>query len=326
MSTDREPVEDSPFVLDREPSFGTYQDAWVTPMQRPTQHNHSGEAYTSDLELIEASLRPSAAAMYTHVPHPPAERPARQRLVGTHLFAGHNFEMFGHDLIEFGTRLWPFLSGDLDVDGIVVIPWRPATKRLPASTTPAREILQALGFKGSVTSVTDEPMQVERLLVPDPAFFVNHCCLAICKDVFDAIRRAQSDPTAPPTRPHRRLFLSRRRLSQPARSPHEELLEAVALRHGYDVVHPETLTFAAQVRLMQQATAIAGLDGSAMHLAVFCQPGTEVRCFDTRHVRNQYVLESLMALRGTHVDLTALNDLDSSAVEAKFDRAFLATA
>jgi capsular polysaccharide biosynthesis protein len=162
--------------------------------------------------------------------------------------------------------------------------------------------------------------------VGDADAATHHCCLAICKDVFDAIRRAQSDPTPPPAPQHRRVFLSRRRLSQPARSPYEELLETVALRHGYDVIHPETLTFAAQVQLMQQATAIAGLDGSAMHLAVFCQPGTQVRCFDTRHVRNQYVLESLMALEGSHFDLTALGEQDPSAVEAELDRAFLATA
>jgi hypothetical protein len=253
--------------------------------------------------------------MFKHVPVAPDSSLLERgtKLEGTYLFAGHHFEIFGHDLIEFGTRLWPLLSGDLRVDGIVVLPWKAGNPEAAGTTTPSREVLAALGFEGEVVVVTDAPVQVERLLVPDPVYFVNDHCLDICREVFEAVGAAHAADN-PPAEPHRKVFLSRRQLGGRQRSTHEELLERVASSQGYEVVHPEKIPFADQVRMMQESVAVAGIDGSAMHLAVFCRPGTRVICFDTRYVRNQYVLESLMGLSGSHVELSALDGHETAEI------------
>ncbi len=75
--------------------------------------------------------------------------------------------------------------------------------------------------------------------------------------------------------PSRRLFVSRG--ARPARRVvNESELIALARARGYEVVDPEGLDFAAQVRLFRAAASVVGVKGAALTNLLFCPPGA--RC------------------------------------------------
>lgn len=81
-------------------------------------------------------------------------------------------------------------------------------------------------------------------------------------------------------REHRKIFVSRA-LSH-ARAPHyrvlinESQLLEIAARHGFEIIFPETLTFADQIRVFDSAAVVVGPSGSGMLSTIFSPPGTAV--------------------------------------------------
>lgn len=100
-------------VLLRQPRLEEYSRAYLTPRRLNGKSEFSGEIYTEDRQLVDLSLRPSAKAAFTHVPKRPGDAELRDcaNLPGRYLYVGHVFEMFGHELLEFSTRLWPLVAG-----------------------------------------------------------------------------------------------------------------------------------------------------------------------------------------------------------------------
>ena len=76
----------------------------------------------------------------------------------------------------------------------------------------------------------------------------------------------------------------------------EPEIEAAARRAGLQVLHPQRLGLPLQIALMAEAQAIAGTDGSALHLAAFARPGTRLLTFDTRNVVNQRIINAVAGL------------------------------
>jgi hypothetical protein len=87
------------------------------------------------------------------------------------------------------------------------------------------------------------------------------------------------DPGAP--RAKRRICLSRRDQERHTFSAWRifearEQMEEMAVRHGFEIVQPEQMSFPEQIELFRSADCILGEHGSGMHAAVFADPGTIV--------------------------------------------------
>ncbi len=79
----------------------------------------------------------------------------------------------------------------------------------------------------------------------------------------------------PRRRSKRRLYVSRR--GQPMRvMVNEVALEAAMVRRGFQIVRPERMSVADQIRLFADAEAIVGPTGAGMTNAVFAAPGCKV--------------------------------------------------
>jgi hypothetical protein len=81
--------------------------------------------------------------------------------------------------------------------------------------------------------------------------------------------------------PSRRICLSRKHVEKQTRSAvrffkERALFEAMAARRGYEIVYPETLSLAEQIRLMAEAKIQIGEHGSAQHASLFSASGTTV--------------------------------------------------
>ncbi len=87
------------------------------------------------------------------------------------------------------------------------------------------------------------------------------------------------EPGAP--RAKRRICLSRRTQERHTLGvwrifEARETMEAMATARGFEIVHPEELSFPEQIELFRSANCILGEHGSGMHAAVFADPGTVV--------------------------------------------------
>jgi capsular polysaccharide biosynthesis protein len=95
------------------------------------------------------------------------------------------------------------------------------------------------------------------------------------REFYGGFRNAKPPPAT------RRLCLSRRSFEQATRGvwrvfENRTVLEQMAVARGFEVVAPEELSFADQIRLFQSAACIVGEHGSGMHAAVFAEAGTLV--------------------------------------------------
>ena len=298
-------------VQDRPPARAQLRRALVTPGRQRPGRQYSGEVYDADGRLEPLSLRPSARAGYKHLPEPP--RRARARLAGRHLYAGPLFGIFGHDLIELPGRLWPLLEqGGARFDGIVVQKFTPGADavqlRLDATIA---TVLAAFDIGFQQIHLVEAPTEVEDLTVPEPALAINHFGLPILGDCFRRIAERQAGIA--PRLPGRGLYLSRSGTGA-SRVANEPEIEAAARRAGLQVLHPQRLGLPLQIALMAEAQAIAGTDGSALHLAAFARPGTRLLSFDTRDVVNQRIVNAVAGLDARSVPVAPggiVQDIDA---------------
>lgn len=91
-------------------------------------------------------------------------------------------------------------------------------------------------------------------------------------ELLNAARTACADP---PGRPHRRLFVSRRR-ARGRRLLNEEALLPELAAHGFTAVAMEDLDLAAQIRLMAETEVLLAPHGAGLTNMLFCPPGTEI--------------------------------------------------
>jgi hypothetical protein len=295
-------------IYSRDPFIEVVPFAQVTPRNHFGVKEFSGEVYDRLGNICNLSLRPSAI-QGGYIPRPdngPLGWPRPRRyLRGRVLYLGNIFEMFGHDLLEPTSCMWPLILPGMakNIDGVLFHKWRPQSSETQAKfCEPTQTILRMLGISlGQVNIIGDEVMEVEELVVPEQLFKIANCCLEKFIDVVDFI--GDGVRTNPSGSWPRRIYFSRSRLGGTPRFPHERLVEKIMADLGYVILHPQDFSFQNQIRLMQRAKCVAGMDGSAMHLAVFCEPGTKVICLDTRYVRTQFILEKLRGLHALHIDM-----------------------
>lgn len=286
---------------------GTFTDAVALPLTtQPGEHVVCGAIYTAAGDLVVGSERGKANRAWGANP-PTIDPPANlDTIEGATLFAGHYRGIFGHLLLEVLPRLWP----DLDLgsyDRVLVYPTRVGRRRellrLPAY---AADLLVALGLDASRARIlTDEPLRLAQVTVPSPALRLKVGYAPEVTRPFDRVAAAFEASALSSSwrdRQPTQVYLSRSRLSGNVRRAENELeLEDLFQRAGFAVVHPQELPIRDQVLLMRGATAVAGCDGSALHLAAFCRPGTQVVAVDSRPVVNQFLVEDFSGLDAVHV-------------------------
>jgi hypothetical protein len=304
-------VRDYPLVLTRE------RGAVVTPVVRggrgpsetaagPASHDEFvGAVYGGAGDLLpQSERRVGVGKRPNNLPRYAGPRPERVETRPS-LFAGILFQNFGHVLLEGTSRLWVLSELAERPERLVFhcFSENAMTKfRRAAPDGYLALILEAFGYAlDDVDLVFDRPVEYADLVVPESAFAITGYVHPRFRDILSAAGDAiAARHPAPPLGP--KLYLSRSRLPDKKRSAvNEEEMEAIAAAHGFEIVYPETLSFAQQVAMMRAADTIAGCDGSAMHLTVLSAPGTQVLVFDTRNGVTQNSINAGFDLDGRRV-------------------------
>lgn len=219
---------------------------------------------------------------------------------------------FGHFLVESLARSWVLSKIDQSV-GVVFHYANSAGATDPALLMGAfpsyiTTTLDLLGVTPSRIEFANRDLRFDNLFVPNAQFWISQFGAPGLSEVYDDIREAIVRRTGSPIGPSRKLYLSRRRLTDPA--PHkvrknvanESEVEALFVEQGFESVALEQMPFDEQIMVMATASHIAGTTGSALHMAMFtAQPEAELIGIDWRNSRTQYILDAARGLRAHHI-------------------------
>jgi len=190
-----------------------------------------------------------------------------------YLFLGGAHLHYGHFLVTTLPRFWPLLSG------------RPAAPILcyaptdPALWQPYRfavDILSRLGLDVRDIHAFEGPRRLRRAIVPAPAFQEEAFGHAVFRDLCLAIGAGcyAPDEVDADDRP---AYLAKTRLAGGVRRfANEDEVTEILAREGVEILHPEAMSFAEQVRLFARRRVVAGSLGSALHTTLFAPPGRRV--------------------------------------------------
>ena len=186
------------------------------------------------------------------------------------LLCGPAYQMYGHWLIDFLPRLHVLTHLGLRLDRLTYL--------LPHNIMPfSRRWLSLLGIADAQVRTYDtvtETCLIGRALVPT-AFRGNGRASPLLAAAAAAFRTAIIG--AMPLPRTRRLFVSRRQWGNASRSMvNAELVERRLRGAGFEVVFPEELAIAEQIRLFAQARIVVGEYGSGLHNSIFCGGGSLV--------------------------------------------------
>jgi hypothetical protein len=181
--------------------------------------------------------------------------PHEEEWLGDHIFGGVFFPHYGHFLTESLARSWAF---DQFPDLPIVWHVHPGARarRLHAWQ---EEVLHLLGLGGRRHRFVDRPVRIERIIVPDPG-------LVLGEFLHPWMERRIACHTFSPDGDDKKVWLSRSALPDGlARIEGEEILERILMLKGWVIFHPETESVQGQLRMLEDASVIAGFAGSAFH-------------------------------------------------------------
>lgn len=188
---------------------------------------------------------------------------------GPLLFIGRLALHYGHFVINTLPHLWP-LAG-----------WTGRRPKLLCHAPPGSwngspflaALLAPLGYEPDDLVTFDRPVRLADVLVPDPALHEQASVHAVFGDLCRRVGEGFWDPSEVDT-VSRPAYLAKTRLAAGiTRLDNEDAIVEALDRQGVEIVHPETLDFAAQVRLLSTRRIVLGTVGSAFHTSVFAAPG-----------------------------------------------------
>lgn len=183
-----------------------------------------------------------------------------QELGGRWLYLGPYMSHFGHFITEVLPTAWPRGS----FDGIVMTPFI-----FGGAMDPSHVLALSQLFPDLPVRVVGTGCKVETLVVPERPVVLNAWVLSEALLVWEqlSVRSTAS----------RRIFLSRSNLPTDGRSyDNDREVDLLAENLGFEVVHPQELSFDDQLGTIGSAEIIMGAAGSAMHLSAFAPPDARV--------------------------------------------------
>jgi capsular polysaccharide biosynthesis protein len=207
----------------------------------------------------------------------------RIRLDGvTALLVCDGWPIYGHWLIDILPRLSRLMASGIAFDHFL----------LPAPlVTWQRDMLAVANVpldRCREVNLRATPVRCETLVVPSYERF-GYEARPTLTDIFDTILAKLSGPP----RPERDIFVARPAGNARHLTNRAEVEEVVA-SEGYEIVHPEQLSFAEQVQTFNTARSMLGEFGSGMHNSLLAPRGARVGLLQS--AENTNLVQSQLAM------------------------------
>ncbi len=194
---------------------------------------------------------------------------------GRYVYGGMVKLHYGHFIANTLSRLWIFARLKPAPEDRIVFHSYCGPK--PWFSRPfIRETLAALGIAEHNVVVWHRPIRIDRLSLPQTSFNEQHSVHQVYGDLCRQIGRAILGPAklVPNTTP---VYLSKSALQAGVgRIENETIVEGILAAEGFDIVHPEELSFPDQIRLFSERAHIMAVVGSALHTSIFTQAANRI--------------------------------------------------
>jgi capsular polysaccharide biosynthesis protein len=205
---------------------------------------------------------------------------------------------FGHFTTEGIGRLWAWEEAKRLAPDVKVLLTFKHDREPKELTSYARDVLAVFGIGPDDVHVFEEPCRPERLYSATSMFSSTDYIHPDIARVWDHIA-GKLAPDDDGTDPQRRIFCTRPiELKRSCHNTPE--VEGLFAEQGFEIISPETLTFAEQIRLFRESAVIGGFAGSALFTTAFCDRPKTVLTIgpDSYTARNEHMIA---AVRGHHL-------------------------
>ena len=276
-------------TIERDPTIAEYADCLYVPFQA----NESWGVFDASGRILEGTVDWRTAERHTNqqIPHLHLDGDAVRTAAPepAYVYGGRINLHFGHFLINTLSRFWPLLARRRDR-----LKFLCHDTNVPAAWFAhpfASRIFGALGLTPEDFVTFDAPTRIERLIVPHTSvaeqFYAHRVFGLLCRRLGVAIAGDMGDASdrAP-------IYLSKTRLAHGvSRFVNEQALADRLAERGVEIVHPETLDLADQIRLFAGRRTVLGCAGSAFHTSIFAPPRGRARVLlYTPHINSNFVL------------------------------------
>ena len=179
---------------------------------------------------------------------------------------GWTFFHFGHFLLECMNRMYPVLDSKYKDCKYVfaVLDMQPVPEYV-------YQVCDLLGVPRENILVINQTTQFRTVYVPEQSFDIYRYSSTVYARLGRKISRAVG-----PGAQYDKVYVSRLKLGA-RKTFGEELIQKIFEKNGYTVIYPEQMSIRDQIAAVKNCKYLAGLAGTALHLALFMQPGGEKR-------------------------------------------------
>jgi len=187
-------------------------------------------------------------------------------LEGTYVYGGTIQPHYGHFLFDGIARFWH------NERSFKFIVQGPTTVSEWFKYSPIPEIFKILGLTEENFIRPEQATFIQNLIVPEPSIRETH---SVHEEYGHMGTRIGHQLVPNPNLGGAPVYLSKTKLTRGIwAAENEEVLEKELEKHGIEIVHPQTLSLADQVRLFSERVVI-GLEGSAFHTAALAPVQTK---------------------------------------------------
>ena len=183
------------------------------------------------------------------------------------LGGGYVFQHFGHFLLEGVNRFWGLLDTKYQNKKVVITGYK--NSGIPGF---AYKMLNAMGVANENIIVVHKNTKFKRVFIPPQSTNIGVYALPITKKVYNKITDALYDKTI---QTYDKIYMSRGAIND-NKLFGEKQIEKIFAKNGYKIIYPEKLPIEHQITLVNNCKILAGVAGSALHLAFFMKPGGTV--------------------------------------------------
>jgi capsular polysaccharide biosynthesis protein len=189
-----------------------------------------------------------------------------------YIYGGFLNPHYGHFIVNSLSRQWVHLENQMPRAKIL---WHgPADAKTWFKIPFIKAIFEAIGLPENRFATFDKPTLIPRLLVPHASFNEQHYVHAafgrLCRRIGGNVLQRSVINERSLRFDSRPTYLSKAALaSGVGRISNEQVIVDILERAGVDIVFPEKLTLADQVRIFAERDNICGMAGSAMHTHAF---------------------------------------------------------
>lgn len=184
--------------------------------------------------------------------------------------------VWGHCITDCIKRAWFFKSNifQRDFSSYKVVYIAPQGSLHPNFLS----VLSKLGIDIAAFEEIKEPTKFKEIIIPDSSFFldenrVDHFTIEY-KDCIDRIKSGFiCDDRQKITK---KIYYSHRNVRGYNNDIGEEKIERYLASHGFEIIHPEKLTFDEQLKLLSQCSLFVASDGSTSHNSIFLPESAEI--------------------------------------------------